>query len=174
MQTFDPGFFEMQHQSEEWCKEREQLMARVTTATSFSRKYAGVYEQLQESFNLRRTIDASMLRLDKIGPPLLDHVAAIKWSRAFVEGIEREMGRIEAMSTPVAKSSDFARTSGAMFKPINLPPSPALVAARRSAALEQRMTDLEAVVKATLAPPAQRPADSETDDGPVLYTGQYL
>ena len=174
MQTFDPGFSEVQPQSEEWRKELEQLNARVTAATSFSRKYPGVYEQLQGSFNLRRTIEANMLRLDRIGPRHFDTVAAIERSRAFVEGIEREMRQIEAMSTAFAKSNAVAPTLSAMFKSINLPPLPAVIAARRGAALEQRMADLAAVGKATLAPPAQRPTDSDIDDGPAPYTGQYL
>lgn len=50
MRTFDPGFLEMSPQSEEWRKEHEQLIARVTVATAFTRKYPGMYEQLQESF----------------------------------------------------------------------------------------------------------------------------
>ncbi len=127
MRTFAPGFLEMSPQSEEWGKEHEQFIARVTAATSFTRKYAGVYEQLQESFNLRRTIEACMLQLDSIGPRFFDTAAAIERSRAFVEGIEREMRQIEAMN-----------------KPINPLPSP------------------------------PQPADSDIDDGPALYTGQYL
>ena len=54
MRTVDPDLLDMEPHSEEWRKEREQLDARVTAATSFSRKYQGVYEQLQESFDLRR------------------------------------------------------------------------------------------------------------------------
>jgi hypothetical protein len=174
MPTFDPGFFEMEPQSEQWREEREQLIARVTAATAFSRKYPGVDEQLQEAFDLWRTLEASMLRLDKLGPRFFDTDAAIKRSREVVEGIEREMRQIEAMNTAFAKSNAFARTVSAMFKSINLPPSPAVIAARRSDALEQRLAHLEAVVRAALAPPAQQPADSDTDDGPVLHTGQYL
>jgi len=174
MPTFDAEFFEMQPRPEEWRKEVEQLNARVAAATSFSRKYPGVYEQLQESFNIRRTIEANMLRLDGIGPRHFDTVAAIERSRAFVEGIEREMRQIEAMSTEFAKSNDVAPTVSAMFTSIDLPPSPAVTAARRGAAREQRMGDLVAVGKATLAPPAQRPTDSDIDDGPAPYTGQYL
>lgn len=174
MQTFDPGFSEVQPQSEEWRKELEQLNARVTAATSFSRKYPGVYEQLQESFNIRRTIEANMLRLDRIGPRHFDTVAAIERSRAFVEGIECEMRQIEAMSTAFAKSNDVAPTVGDTFKSINVRPLPAAIAGRRGAALEQRMADREAVGTATLAPPGQRPTDSDIDDGPAPYTGQYL
>ncbi len=174
MSIFDLDSLEMQPRSEEWRKEREQLDARVAAATSFSRKYQGVYEQLHESFNLRRTIEANMLRLDRIRPRFFDTVAAIERSRAFVEGIEREMRQIEAMSTAFANSSDVAPTVSAMFKSIDLPSSPAVVAARRGAALEQRRADLAAVGQGTLAPPAQRPTDRDIDDGPARYTGQYL
>ena len=101
MRTFDPGFLEMSPQSEEWRKEHEQLIARVTVATAFTRKYPGMYEQLQESFNLRRTIEACMLQLDSIGPRFFDTAAAIERSTAFEEGIEREMRQIEAMNKSI-------------------------------------------------------------------------
>lgn len=174
MQTFDPDFFEMQPRSEEWRKEREQLDARVAAATSFSRKYQGMYEQLQASFDLRRTIEANMLRLDRIGPRLFDTAAAINRSRAFVESIEHEMRQIEALSTAFARRNDVAPAVSAMFKSIDVPPLPAVVAPRRGAALEQRTADLEAVGTATLTLPAQRPTARDTDDGPAPYTGQYL
>jgi len=164
----------VQPQSEEWRKELEQLNARVTAATSFSRKYPGVYEQLQGSFNIRRTIEANMLRLDGIGPRHFDAVAAIERSRAFVEGIECEMRQIAAMSTAFTKSNDVAPTVSDTFKSINVRPLPAAIAGRRRAALEQRVADREAVGTATLAPPGQRPTDSDIDDGPAPYTGQYL
>ena len=174
MPTFDPDFFEMQPQSEEWRKECEQLDARVAAATSFSRKYQGMYEQLHESFDLRRTIEGNMLRLDRIGARFVDAVSATNRSRAFVAGIEREMRQIEAMSTAFAQSKDLAPTGSAMFKAIDLLPSPAAVAARRGAALERCTADLAAVGQATLAPPAPRPTDRDIDDGPAPYTGQYL
>ena len=174
MPTFEPEFFETQPQSEEWRKECERLNARVAAATSFSRTYHGMYEQLHESFDLRGRIEANMLRLDRVGPRFFDTVAAIERARAFVEGIEREMRQIEAMSTEFAKSNDVAPAVSAMFQSIDLPLSPAVVAARRGAALEQCRADLAAVGQATLAPPARRPTDSDIHDGPAPYTGQYL
>ena len=155
MPAFDPEPVEMPRPDER-CTEREELSARVAAATSFSQKYPGVYERLQESFDIWRTIEANMLRLDRIGPRLFDRAVAIQRSRAFVEGLEFEMRQIEALN--------------ATFKPDDLPPLPDVIAARRSAAQEQRMADREAA--ANLAPPA--PADGETADGPELHIGQYL
>jgi len=174
MQTFDPDFFEMQPRSEEWRKEQELLDARVAAATSFSRKYQGMYDQLQESFNMRRTIEANMLRLDRIGPRHFDTVDAIERSRAFVEGIEHEMRQIEALSTAFAKRNDVAPTVSAMFTSVDLPPLPAVVAPRHGPAREQRRAGRETVGTATLELPAPRPTDSDIDDGPAPYTGQYL
>ena len=174
MSTLDPRFFEMQPESEEWRKEGEQLTARVAAVTSFSRKYPGVYEQLQESFTLRRTIEASMLRLDRIGPRFFDAAAATARSRAFVEGIEHEMRHIEAMSAACAKRNDAAPPVSAPFTSIGLSPSPAAMAARRRAAVEKLIADRDAAAEATLASPAQRRVRPDPDDDAPLHTGQYL